>query len=364
MNKRSIPIYTFLLVAPILGFLLTLLGCVPVTVEPTPAPTITTRPQSKTATPISSAQVTQTLTETPAFAIPYEPEKWNRYVGSNEEDSPHDIINKIAVDRNGIVWATSMFGVYRLDGQNSRLYTIADGLWSDRTTAIALDSAGQVWVASYGLGRIVFFDGLGWKLIDTPDQTISSILVASDGQVWFGGTGMETDQIGAVSRFDGHTWDYFGRVDGLLSDSIRTVVEDLDGTIWAAASGWVYRFDGNHWQTSFSHPNETSGNACLTVSTDGSLWFASLGGFYQYLDGEWVDRRDNAIGSITSLTATDDGNIWIGMFAGSKYSLAYFDGNNYWGFENLPFETVLDIAEGPDGRVWFATNDGIYVYSQ
>src|SRR5579862_7234192 len=79
----------------------------------------------------------------------------------------------------------------------------------------------------------------------------------------------ETDQDG-----DSWRWVRFGTQSGLPSDSIDSIVEGPDSTIWAATSAGLVRFDGYRWiapDSSYGIPSGTSFR--LRSSEDGVLAF-------------------------------------------------------------------------------------------
>lgn len=60
-----------------------------------------------------------------------------------------------------------------------------------------------------------------------PDDTISSIVTDSQGNVWFG-------TWGGICKFDGATWTTYTDTNALLSNEITSITVDLDDTIWAS----------------------------------------------------------------------------------------------------------------------------------
>src|SRR5262249_37168902 len=58
----------------------------------------------------------------------------------------HQDVSAIHQDRAGRLWIGTQSGIQLLDGQNSKLYSVADGLPSQDVRAIADDTEGNIWI--------------------------------------------------------------------------------------------------------------------------------------------------------------------------------------------------------------------------
>src|SRR5688572_26488361 len=98
---------------------------------------------------------TQAVTVTPTPSAPALHGSWRHYTNGNSITS--------LVVQGDYLWAGSEGGVVRwnrLDGAFVK-YTVADGLAGNRVSAMAVDGAGQLWVATFrGVSR---FDGQSWQ---------------------------------------------------------------------------------------------------------------------------------------------------------------------------------------------------------
>lgn len=128
---------------------------------------------------------------------------------------------------------------------------------------------GTIWA---GRNILVSRTSAGWRLsppvVSLPRIIIESMLTTRAGDLWIG-----TREAGAL-RFDGREWRRFGVAEGLVANSIRSIAETSDDSIWAVTDRGSSRFDGHTWMEdvlpealNFSHE---SGN--LKTSASGKLW--------------------------------------------------------------------------------------------
>jgi len=115
---------------------------------------------------------------------------------------------------------------------------------------------------------------------------------------------------------------------------------------------------------------------CSLQDKGGNLWFGTTeNGLYKY-DGKSFSRFLVADGlnsnNVYSLLEDKDGKIWIGTYAG----LCIYDGKTFAEIKiplpkNLPpnkndlyrnSHWVFSIMQAKNGKLWFATIDGVYIY--
>jgi len=168
------------------------------------------------------------------------------------------VVVALCEGRDGAIWAgTYGRGLYRVDGQNIRLYTVADGLSSDAIRSLYQDADGTLWIGTYGGGLVAYRDG----------------------------------------RFQS-----FMQKDGLLSDNVARVVDDGE-SLWLSTTRGICRvrkwqlrefaegkrrsLDARNYgvddglrsaQAAAGYP--VGSGACRTA--DGRLWFSTSGGLAVY----------------------------------------------------------------------------------
>ena len=212
---------------------------------------------------------------------------------------------------------------------------------NDSVEAITEDSSGTLWTVVWGgsRSRLRRFRNGEWKdLPDTPDLPIYRCRVAfadSNGRVWLG---FESGEVAVVEN------DLFHRYtasDGLPPGRIFAIANDRSGHIWVGGEGGISRFDGRGFRT-VSKKNGIPGDlvSAIAEDEDGFLWIAGSQGIVRVSEAE-LDKAlaEPSYHMQTLLLDTTDG------------------------LPGLPTAGLwpVPVTKTPDGRLWFATTDGIAV---
>ena len=247
-------------------------------------------------------------------------------------------------DHTGDWWIATRGGVYRFPKvtkleQLTRIsakatYTTRDGLASDVILRLFEDSRGDIWIGSVGEGRGP--SGLSrWarstgafrhyaesdNLPRLDSFYISSFAEDRGGDVWIGFSAE-----GGLVRYRDGRFMVFTANDGVPLGSIRNMLVDSSGRLWAATyRGGLCRID----DPAAAHPrivtytteDGLSSNEITTVSEDEWGWI--------YIGtGRGIDKLDPATGSIKHYTTAD------GLPLGELYSsLRDRNGRLWFGFE-------------------------------
>ena len=164
------------------------------------------------------------------------------------------------------------------------------------------------------------------------------------------------------SAYPAERWEYF-----VPGNDIHDVAFQGD-YIWCATTYSIVRWDRRDMSYIQYTVKDYGGNSYpehLAVDAHGNLWV----GFWY---GERVARFDGAIWTafdrsespfpgvaVEKILADRAGNVW---FAGWKQGLKRFDGavwHNVSNPGNSVFWNIYDMAEDPNGALWFATDDGL-----
>jgi signal transduction histidine kinase/ligand-binding sensor domain-containing protein len=130
---------------------------------------------------------------------------------------------------------------------------------------------GRIWA---GHSILIAGGRSGWTRIPPSEpQTgqLLSMLTTDQRDLWLG-----SQQFGAL-RFDGRKWTRFRRDHGLMANSVRSLAQTSDGSIWAATDRGFSRFDGINWTANSLPPQ-------LTIPQEGGGLKASRSG------GIWINR--------------------------------------------------------------------------
>lgn len=306
---------------------------------------------------------------------------------SKESHGIPENINCLAMGEDGTLWMGSDEGVASYDGTNVVRYTQGDGLISDASASvndIIPVGDGTLWIAtSDGLSR---FDPISFQTFTTsdglPNGGITSGRITPEGRLLFGGRVLvEYDG----ERFEPGSTPYLEtRARSFEGNSITGIHLKSTNEYWLVGKNGLRRSTGTR-----IHPGWVEGHregVDLASDKDGSLWLAGLfrgvshlnqntGGDLQSTDAisEAIERAGVALGHTTGATTTsvhsdDSGVLWLGL---SNFRLngtvtnrgaVRYDGKR---FEYIPSpdgsigDGILDIAEGPQNSVWFATSGGL-----
>lgn len=128
---------------------------------------------------------------------------------------------------------------------------------------------GRIWT---GRNLLVQRSGERWSVFALPEPLrhgiIEAMLGTTDQGFWIG-----TRQFGAL-RYDGREWTRFQGKGSLVANSVRSLAQTEDGTIWAATDRGVSRFDGREW-TSDLLPAQwhiPSEGGALKAGRGGKIW--------------------------------------------------------------------------------------------
>ena len=128
---------------------------------------------------------------------------------------------------------------------------------------------GKIWG---GQQRITYYDGKRWQiLVQTNDFSIGIVegmCTTRERDLWVG-----SRQHG-VFRYDGRQWTRFHVKDGLVANTIRSITQTTDGSIWVATDRGVSRYDGRNWTPDVlpSALNMAREGGSLKASPSGALW--------------------------------------------------------------------------------------------
>jgi len=190
---------------------------------------------------------------------------------------------------------------------------------------------------------------------------IRAIYQDSKGYYWIG-----SHQEG-VCLFDGKSFQYFTKNDGLPDNQIRSIQEDKNGNIWFGTANGVSSYDG---EKITNHAQIVNGDSQSEwIKTDNDLWFnaGNNTGVYRY-DGQKLnylafpipknENLNNSYG-VTGISKGKDGKVWIATYA----ALFNFNGKALNVFDKsklaLKESEVLHIRSvfaDSKGRIWIGNN--------
>jgi ligand-binding sensor domain-containing protein/signal transduction histidine kinase len=218
---------------------------------------------------------------------------------------PDDFIRSLLADADGSLWIGTRRGLAHwtfqggrtgatLSGAHLETFTHANGLGSDLVGAMARDSHGDLWVATFaGLSRL---HGGKIQNYTTADGLSSNVVTAlqarKDGSLLIG------TQDHGWNEWDGQRFSA-AKDDGLDQTTIHAILDDGAGHLWFATGNGIARCDGDgmgsgmqekgcaHWiefgaaDGLRSRETATNSHPSAWRSRDGRLWFATPKGLVE-----------------------------------------------------------------------------------
>jgi diguanylate cyclase (GGDEF)-like protein len=230
--------------------------------------------------------------ETALLATSHGVARWTADAGIVEvirenDGLPSNRTRSLLVDSQGKTWISTIQGtvVYQADRIEPPGATELASAYAIR---IREDIDGRIWFATLHHGLLMLdTDGRfrQWRgEHGLSDEMLWDVEPASDGTVWVGSNGDGLFQLhvdGSIRRYS--------TADGLVDEFVWQVLEDQAGRIWAYTNRGLSRFDGAQW-SNFRESDgllhmEGAATAAIEAS-DGALWFGSADGLMRYVDQE------------------------------------------------------------------------------
>ena len=237
-----------------------------------------------------------------------------------------------------------------------KLYGEREGFGGSYVVSLFEDSHGVVWAST--LRGLYQLDGDRWAKV-TPDIGVedSSVLTVFEddrGSVWAGGVKAVYRRRPGEPRFE--------KIEALtLGSSVsQSFSEDQSGTVWISDMHEGFRIPGRPSRPS---PERRGFGVKLLHDRRGNFWVGTHGqGLWRVRVSpgessprvEVITARDGlASDAIPSLLEDREGNVWLGTLAG----LQRLTPRRVTPVRDLP--VPRGVAETPDGSIWVATASGL-----
>jgi len=231
-------------------------------------------------------------------------------------------------------------------------WAVADGAPSG-IHGLAQTTDGYLWLAS--TSGLIRFDGVRFERYEPKqgdtlqDRDISALLATPDGGLWIGRAGR------AVFLKNGVAVTY-GRNEGLRLTTVFRFVLDHHGTVWAATSRGLARFENSQWKEVGPEWNFSAKSATdLFVDSRGNLWVAAPGALFCLPPNARSFQMRKATRPWL-LRETPDGTLWM-----SEYGVGILAVDGQLAELHESSKLTLRLVRGPrevlvdrEGSMWFA----------
>ena len=274
-------------------------------------------------------------------------------------------------------------GVSRGERLPVRLYNTSDGLARDSLHCVLSDSDGFLWFCTgEGISRYDGYAFCTWRTTDgLPDRDVRAMIPDREGGFWVGtGDGLASfnpNAEGGRKRF---------RVYPISADpkaaSIRSLLQDASGTVWAGADGGLYRLRGSNRSTlsvsTVAEPFDLTGRPgsqhkpkvfALLEDRSGRIWFGRFQRAVSYacemVTPPVFPRRRTAWNLLLPrCSKMPVGSLWIGTTTG--LAVGHFDAaatrfvveKTWSGHDGLPDFSIHSLFLSAGGSLWAGTQSG------
>jgi signal transduction histidine kinase len=234
-------------------------------------------------------------------------------------------------DPDGIVWFGGREMLWRSAGQRwlpIDLPLDSPGKPNFGVQAITKDRSGVLWVSIVRAGVFRLLDGK-WSRYGPPAVSLTT---DTDGRVWLG---YPNSQVQVVDK---DTVRHLSATDGLNVGAVLSIAV-RPGHVWVGGEAGLARFDGRRFNT---------------VTRKGGASLPSITGIIETAEGElWLNTSEGAL----RVPADDVRRV----VSDPRYPVRYTLLNFLDGMPATPptVRPLPTMAEGTDGRLWFATTNGI-----
>ncbi|MBX3747699.1 MAG: hypothetical protein KF833_20510 [Verrucomicrobiae bacterium] len=282
-----------------------------------------------------------------------------------EEGFPAASVRAMILDREGNLWVgTNGSGLVRVrpgifgSRDRARDFPAPDFM----PLSLAEDENGRIWVGRLD-GGLAVIDRAGAVHSGEPGPINAwSAAARRDGRLWFGtyaGVWFKLDQAGRTALLGTN------KVDG-ASPLIRTLCEDSHGTLWVGTEGGLWRHND---AKGVLEPGADGSirDAVQVIERDpgGGLWIGLRDDGLLHLHGAEVKRIEGELPSpgVRSLLAEREGSLWIG----TRLGLALYRHGRIRPIdagERLGEAEVTGILDDQAGSLWLGSTRGVFRLSR
>lgn len=223
----------------------------------------------------------------------------------------------VAEDSAGAIWVgTFGGGLHRWFHNEWQPFTLPGGTQRGFVFSVCPDEDGKLWTSA-GEEDLYFGSGGKFTAFSPAVHAVKALLRGSDGRLWIGTkSGLAVVTSGQFRQFYPE--------DGVARNDVRALAEDDRGDIWAGSGdGTLYRVASNS-VTSFRPQDALAGQP---------IW---------------------------SLLPDANGVVWVGTFRGGLLRFQEEKFTRFTAKDGLPDDVICQLLDDGGGRLWAGTKQGIF----
>jgi signal transduction histidine kinase/ligand-binding sensor domain-containing protein len=263
----------------------------------------------------------------------------------------------IAQTPDGYLWMGTEFGVARFDGVRSVDWQPPNGehLPGGRIRSLLAARDGRLWIgtdkglASWKNDKLTQYAELAGKFV-------LSLLEDHEGTIWAAAWGVGSTDGRLCTIRDGHVRCHGD--DGRLSNGIDGLYEDRGGKLWAGGVDGVWRWKPEPTKF-FPMPIVTSSFA---EGDGGELFITTRDGVKTLINehaGPYLVRAAGQQSKCGRLLRDRDGGLWVGTYDGGLLHVHKGRTDRFTHSDGLSSDNVLYLFEDREGSIWVGTRNGL-----
>jgi signal transduction histidine kinase/ligand-binding sensor domain-containing protein len=320
-------------------------------------------------------------------------------------------VGHVLEDREGNIWVGSNKGLDRFSYSHLVPVKLPSG-YQDLT--LVPGEKGSLWIGSGGPRPVLRLEGDDIVAVGSPKQ-LASVYYNSSSEIWWGGHGgiwrqreqvfdffpepkfadfewfwelVASDQKGGLwagvgdiglLHFKDGIWGNRVRPPGLIERTPSASYRDSSGRIWFGyTENRVVMLDGERVQAYSQADGIDIGRIRVIRGNGSDFWFGGELGLALFNQGRFrtIRTRGEPFGTVSGIIQTADGGLWLNELHGvvhitpSEVRQIKEDPNHMVTYQLFDFRDGLPGApqmnirsstaiEGTDGRLWFATDNGL-----
>ena len=281
---------------------------------------------------------------------------------------PSTNVGQLVLAPSGRIWIVTSRGVSYIDGGVLHQLPLSKVYSSfHRPSALALDSWGKVYLATEGgLLRVDPErpnDTRLWSIPEgLPSLEAESVSITSEGRVWFA----SGHHVGWLDSQD-HVH-MFPAQSGLPHEQVISILQDFEKILWVRTAGHLFRLNPGSTHFVSELPDLPPANDYGSPSLDrsGNLMIPTVAGLYRRISGQWevIDQsRGMKVNATFAITEDREGAYWIGLGgAGIQRWIGRKTWSGWTEAEGLPDNVVWSELRDRHNRLWLGTNNGVAMW--
>lgn len=273
-----------------------------------------------------------------------------------------DYLISLAEDRDGSLWVGTLAGgLNRLATAARELVDVRSGLPPFPVTTLYQNTTTKTWwIGTYGGGLVTLHNGRLKQLTmadGLPSNAITSVAGGPGQSVWVGTNG------GGAIRLEGER--IVERVGVETVGAVLRTLEIGNGAVWFGGSGLV-RYENGVSRRIGRAEGMRSDEVRVIYSLKERTWVGTYGGGLQSIEADgrvlsWGEHEGLGNAFVTSLHHDRTDTLWIGTYGGGLFRLRGGKVHSVTTRDGLPDDVVFDVMEDDVGRLWLTGTQGLAV---